>query len=215
MKFSFEKKFVYDWVGGNEWLFKAINSLNGNPTYDSFMVFISHLGEHTNFPYYATAFIAFALLDFVFKKIGKKAGAFQSLKSWIAVLCVFTACTIIDDYIVKSLKEYFAYPRPYVALGPQDVHTLGEIQAGNGNRAFPSGHAAFITVVIGSLWPMLSGKGPWIGFGLVFLVCWSRIAMGVHFPSDVIAGALLSFILVLMVRFVIYSLFAKLLKWKC
>jgi undecaprenyl-diphosphatase len=215
MKLSFDKKFVYDWVGANGWLFKEINALDGNPTYNSLMIFLSSLADHSNFPYFAVAIISYAVLDFLFRKLIKKGGAKHSLIAWIGLLCVFGVSYLVDGEIIRMLKEYFSYPRPYVAYGPQDVHVLGTIKEGDGYHGFPSGHAAFITVLVGSLWPILDGKGPQIVLALVFAVCWSRIAMGMHFPADVIGGALIAFAVVLVVRFFIYSLFAKLFKWKC
>jgi membrane-associated phospholipid phosphatase len=213
--FGLDKKLAYDWMGSNEWLFKQINALDGNATYNSFMVFISSLAEHTNFPYYIGAMAVFCVLQFILRKLRKRAGAGQSLIAWIGVLSVFAASYAVDGLIVKTLKDEFAYPRPYVALDSKDVHVLGETKTGESRHSFPSGHASFATVLVGSVWPMLAGKGPFIGVGLVFLVCWSRIAAGVHFPADVIAGALIGFAVVLVVRFIIYTLYAKIFKWKC
>ena len=210
-----DKKLVYDWVGGNEWLFKTINSLDGDPTYNSLMVFLTNLAEHTNFPFFAVAIIGYALLDFTFRKMTKRGGAKHSLVVWIGILSVFAVSFAVDGLAVKLLKDYFSYPRPYVVFGPQDIHMLADAKMGDDHHSFPSGHASFVTVFVASIWPILAGKGPLIGVFLIFAVCWSRIAMGMHFPSDVIGGTLISFVIVLMVRFFLYSLFSKLFKWKC
>jgi undecaprenyl-diphosphatase len=61
-------------------------------------------------------------------------------------------------------------------------------------HSFPSGHAARAALIatLALLWCPLA-----IGLALTlwaFLVCLARIAMGVHYPSDVLAGAVLGLV---------------------
>jgi undecaprenyl-diphosphatase len=62
--------------------------------------------------------------------------------------------------------------------------------AGYATASFPSGHAttAFAAAVLLSLrYP----RGAVVFFGLAVLVGLSRVVLGSHFPSDVVAGAVL------------------------
>lgn len=210
---NIDKGFIYGWGGANETIFRWINALSGEPTYDSLMVFLSNVGDHHNFPYYFIALAVYAGIDFIVRKINKRGGAANSLTVWIGVLSVFACAYAVDGMIVKLLKEYFSFPRPYIAL--DHVHVLGSGKENDDYHSFPSGHASFITVLVCSLWPVLSGRVPQIGALLIFAVCWSRIAMGMHFPADVLAGFLISAILVTVLRAVIYTIYARLLRWKC
>lgn len=84
------------------------------------------------------------------------------------------------------LKRGITAPRPFMlGLG---TDWLGHAR-GNG---FPSSHAsvaaAFALATLRSDWPRALR---WSLALLAALVCWSRIALGAHFPSDVAAAVLL------------------------
>ncbi len=66
--------------------------------------------------------------------------------------------------------------------------------------SFPSGHAttAFAAAVVLALW-FPWGAAPFMG--LAVLVACSRVMLGAHFPSDVLAGAILGSLVVLAAYF--------------
>lgn len=211
-----EKKLAYDWMGTNGWLFTKINSLGGNPTYDSLMVFLSHLGDRENFHYLIGILLAVAFFEYLSRKALKRGGGETSLILWVGVFLVLVSSHITSQLTVYYSKNYFQYPRPYVAQVKEKPKLLvPRRDADDDYRSFPSGHASLITVVVASLWPILSGYGPIIGAALIFGVCWSRIAVGMHYPADVLAGFLIGFIIVLLVRWTIYTLLFRLFKLKC
>jgi signal peptidase II len=82
------------------------------------------------------------------------------------------------------LKLWLDFPRPPAVLGDV-VRVIGDIER---HFSLPSGHATYAALVVGALWPLMGRLGR---IGLVLyaaLVGWSRIAAGVHFPADVLAG---------------------------
>ena len=101
-------------------------------------------------------------------------------------ILIFILCIIgflIADNIVDILKRYFARPRPCNEL--QNIRLLVSC---SGSFSFPSGHAATsfaMASIIGHLYR--SGAVP--AFLLAFLVAFSRIYVGVHYPYDVLGGA--------------------------
>jgi undecaprenyl-diphosphatase len=83
-------------------------------------------------------------------------------------------------------------PRPFVSL--PDVRLLADPPD---SYAFPSGHATYafsasFGAVLAARW--LLGRVPLWGGGLLALaaaISYSRIYVGVHYPSDLLSGAVL------------------------
>jgi undecaprenyl-diphosphatase len=101
-------------------------------------------------------------------------------KEWAVVL--FVAISLLA-VLVLIIKLFVRRRRP--------EGEWGGIYRNTDPHSFPSGHAAraFLIAVIGSaLGPPWLGVVLWIWAPLVAL---ARVAMGVHYLSDVIAGALL------------------------
>jgi membrane-associated phospholipid phosphatase len=76
------------------------------------------------------------------------------------------------------------------------------------SRSFPSGHATSSMAVTASAavlaWPTRwRWPAAWLGAGFVVVVGLSRIALGVHYPSDVLGGWCLALAAVAVVRLVI------------
>lgn len=212
---SLAKTFFYDWGGANEALFKAINGLSTGGWYDALMILLSRTADHENLPYIILLLLFSTFIDYGLRKLRGRGGATHCLIAWFGVFCVLTASYIVDGGTVKGLKHFIDYPRPYVAIGPEDVKLLEyRSDPADDYKSFPSGHASFITVVVASIWPVLSSGMRKFGIFLIFGVCWSRLALGMHFPADVLGGMILSLIITFFMRWIIYLQLLK-LKLKC
>ncbi len=90
----------------------------------------------------------------------------------------------------QGLKHLFATPRPAAVLTPEQIHVIGvPLQA----NSFPSGHTVAAFVLAGVA-VFCAGERQrrhfgWLALGLAALVAFSRIAVGAHWPLDLLAGA--------------------------
>lgn len=96
---------------------------------------------------------------------------------------------LLSTLLVISLKLAFGVARPPAVLPPGGFHLIGPALKAT---AFPSGHTATIFAWAGVL--ALGFRNGWLGAGLLLIaaaVGLSRIMVGVHWPLDVLGGALL------------------------
>lgn len=105
-----------------------------------------------------------------------------------AVALAFVSWVLLDLILTNSLKVIIGRPRPYVTN--DDVEKLG--WPTNPYQSFPSGHT--VTAFSFSTAIFLHVKRGWLRAILIIfsiLIGISRIYCGVHYPTDVIFGALI------------------------
>ena len=98
------------------------------------------------------------------------------------------AITMLLTYLTVNLalKPIFARTRPYVLLEGLEI-----LVKRPGDHSFPSGHSAHALAVS---WALLRTSGKKFGVPVLILgllVALSRLYVGVHFPTDVLAGCLM------------------------
>ena len=98
--------------------------------------------------------------------------------------------------VVQGLKFGIDRPRPGAVLPQVSELPGGQLKA----RAMPSGHSAtgaFVFAVLGGLlWRRRRRLiALTVGLGLPLIIGWSRVAIAAHWPSDVLFGLMLGFVL--------------------
>ncbi|HOG75457.1 MAG TPA: phosphatase PAP2 family protein [Candidatus Marinimicrobia bacterium] len=147
-------------------MFRLINQELSNPVFDWFMPFIS-----SKSCWLIPIFIGLVLLFWLGKKRGR-----------IATLLIILTIATADPFCARVLKPTFKRLRPSHELS--DVRLLGKK---GGKYGFPSNHAANVA---GSMLILafFYRRYKYLCGGLALVVGYSRIYLGVHYPTDVLAG---------------------------
>ena len=147
--------------------------------------------------------LVFLLLSFLFwpsktKKAEWSDFLFENLKKyWLMIVQAFLAGILARFVIVDIIRWFFDRPRPFV-----ENHVNLLVDKVN-QSAFPSGHAAFFFAVSTIIY-LYNKKAGLLFFLASFLISISRIFTGIHWPSDILAGAIIgilsSFLVILSFR---------------
>jgi undecaprenyl-diphosphatase len=85
--------------------------------------------------------------------------------------------------ITEIIRHFYHRPRPFSVL---PVHKLLDDSA----WSFPSGHATFFFALATAVYLYDRRWGTWF-FLLSMLITLARVAAGVHYPSDILGGAII------------------------
>ena len=173
-------------------LFHFVNSALANPFFDWLMPILSGY----NVPWLAAVIIAVPSLLI-----------WGSPRLKMCALMMVLVVSIGDGLIINNLKMSVSRPRPFVTqpdarLYQLDTHDFkvstgylaplpdGSLPLQANRRSFPSAHSAnwFALATVAFLFYRRSAK---FLFPLAAAVAFSRVYNGVHYPSDILAGAIL------------------------
>ena len=142
-------------------IFFLINNIS-NPFLDLFFVSITYIGS--------TVFWILLIILFWMKK-----------EREISIRLIFAL--IIDSFLLTFLKWFFVRPRP------SERFANIEVLSSDIGPSFPSGHSERVfsgAVILGYVYKKLR----YLLFLLAFLVSFSRIYIGVHYPIDSLIGSI-------------------------
>lgn len=134
---------------------------------DPFVKVFTHLGDN------GLLWILLCFAFLLFPKTRRAGGAI------IVALILSLICT---NMLLKPLVQR---TRPWLV-----VEGLTALVAEHDMNSFPSGHTSAALATATACWGMLPRKGRGVILTLAVLMGLSRLYVGVHYPSDVLAGAL-------------------------
>jgi undecaprenyl-diphosphatase len=106
----------------------------------------------------------------------------------LSLFLAASTLSLILKYSIKRARPFITYP---------DIEKLSEA----GSYSFPSGHTAeAFTIAIGAL--LLFRKKQFSIPILIWaiLVAYSRMTLGVHFPSDIIASIVIALVICISIK---------------
>ena len=162
--------FYFDWeVDLIEWLQKTVGSAG-----QTIAKALSTIGGET-----VTLLVLLVVLFCYKKEAGKRCGfAMVAASMWFPMI----------KNAVMRLRPYMAHPERIEMLSAvhSDADPMDVLQQG---YSFPSGHSANAVSLYGSIAREIRKKWMWwVAVLLPLMIGLSRFAVGVHYPTDVLAG---------------------------
>ena len=150
-------------------IFFFLNDFAGqSPFLDSVIVFFASYLAYI----LVAAFVAFLFFS-----------AYTKREKWEILAVTVISAGIARGFITEVIRYFYHRPRPFTELG---IHPLFTDSA----WSFPSGHATFFFAMATAIYLYNRKWGMWFFAGTV-LVTLARVAAGVHYPSDILGGAII------------------------
>lgn len=100
---------------------------------------------------------------------------------WAIVLA-----TAIAGLVTRGVKLALPLPRPAAVLAADEIVVIGQRLM---RHSMPAGHAATLFAFAGVLFGFTGRRLAWTALALAAVAAFSRIAVGAHWPLDVMVGA--------------------------
>ncbi|MET0603868.1 MAG: phosphatase PAP2 family protein [Baekduia sp.] len=146
-------------------LYRAARTYGHTPATERAVARFSHLGEH------AALWLAIGTAGVIFDRPRRQ--------RWRRALAAVGAAYVAN----VAVKQVVRRPRPVFEDLPQLIGTPTQL-------SFPSSHATSSFAAARAYAPLLGAAGPAV-YPLAAAMAATRVYLGVHYPSDILAGALL------------------------
>jgi undecaprenyl-diphosphatase len=154
-------------------LFYFFNNLAGkSQTFDTIIIFLAEYLQ------YILITVFLMLLYF---------SAYSKLEKFY-ILGVTTISIILSRFIIVEIIRFFYHrPRPFLILQVHKLLSSGWFYS-DIEWSFPSGHSAFFFAMATAIYLCNKKWGIWFVIAAILMNI-SRIVAGVHYPSDILGGA--------------------------
>jgi len=116
-----------------------------------------------------------------------------SIKNRTALVSAFVSFVIARLFLVEIIRKLFPRDRPFLS------HEVIQLIAKDTEKSFPSGHATALFAIAMAVY-FYNKKLGVILFILALINGITRVIAGVHFPSDILGGAILGIVVAWLVH---------------
>ena len=113
-----------------------------------------------------------------------------------------------------TLKPLIARPRPYTLTEDYPIASTLRLIELQSEKSFPSGHsvAVFEMALVATYYCRKMGRGGWgfFAYGMAILIGFSRLYVGVHYPSDVVGGMIVGTVCGILAILIVNAVYRKL-----
>ena len=159
-------------MGFDEFLFQAINGLSHKLTVIDFLAI-----------FFAEYLPYFLIVAFFLWLVFERRWQLKFYKFSLAAIAII----ISRGILVEAIRFFYYRPRPELVISIEPLIATPSLSS------FPSGHAAVFFALAMAVF-FVNRKNGWWFIVLAALVALARVFAGVHWFSDVVAGALLGII---------------------
>jgi len=163
----------------NRFLFRLVNVVWTSPALDPCMLFLGSINDYA---------VVWLVLLGALAALGGKTGRWAALAGLAALVLGFVSSEVLKSLVMQP-RPFVSLPDVRLLISPPSSYSFPSV---NATYAFAASSGASLTA------RRLLGRLPiWVwGFlALAVAVSYSRVYVGVHYPSDVLSGAIIGILI--------------------
>lgn len=196
------KEVLYDWLGYNTEIFYFLNHIGNTWILPQFFYYLSRLFNIENFAAYYIGLCGICYWHVFVRMRATSEGLAESKteqekRFWLLYsrLIYIGICYAVFGLIYAALKFSVNLPRPFCSLPASAFKTIMNTADERCMSSFPSSHSGLAFMVTLLAWRYFGTYARLCAIGVTAAVAFSRIALAMHYPADI----LYSYLIVLMV----------------
>lgn len=180
---------IYNFGGYNQKLFYLINSLFVS---DYAQIFFTYFTILFNIEVFALSYILLSiiLLAVIYHR--------QNYEEYSVIYHFMTKIGFayaLFGFIYAAMKFGINLPRPFCSLPEGSFNTIIAVESERCLSSFPSAHTGLAVLILLFCWRYINNTIKICGIITILLVAVSRIALAMHYPSDILYSIIIAYII--------------------
>jgi tRNA threonylcarbamoyl adenosine modification protein YjeE len=220
------KEIFYDWLGYNAKIFHFLNHEGNIGLLPKTLSYLSFFFNIENFAiYYVIGCLVFMTRIYSSPLIrgsqesceilgsSPKSSLEENNKKTYNLLIFIGICYAIFGLTYAAIKFSINFPRPYCSISPELFQTILDLSHERCLSSFPSSHSGLALIVTILAWSYLGVVSRIFAVVTTALVAWSRIALAMHYPADILYSYMIVILVICSSRLVFRVFEGNIIKW--